>query len=77
MRVLRDALIVILLGSMPAWAAPASEASIRELLAVTQAPKLLDDVRSQFDSLMDNSIRKRPWRTTPACLELASVHRDR
>lgn len=38
--------------------APASEASIRELIEVTQAKKLLDDVSVQLDSAMQESIRQ-------------------
>jgi len=57
MRALNYVLILLLLGSTGAWAAPASEASIKELLAVTQAPKLLEGVRGQFDSLMEHSIQ--------------------
>ena len=57
MRVLRIGLVALLLGSAPAWAAPASEASIRELLSVTQAAKLLEGVRAPFDGLMGNMIQ--------------------
>jgi len=39
-------------------AAPASESSIKQLLAVTQAQKLLDGMRVQFDSLMNNAVQQ-------------------
>jgi len=39
-------------------AEPASESSIKQLLAVTQAKKLLDGMQAQLDSLMDNVIQQ-------------------
>jgi hypothetical protein len=58
MNALRNALIVVLIGSTTAIAAPASENSIRQLLAITQAKKLLDGVRNQFDLQMNNAVQQ-------------------
>jgi hypothetical protein len=44
---------------MTAMAAPASESSIKQLLAVTQAQKFLEGLRAQTDSALDNSIQQR------------------
>jgi len=55
------AAIAILLAS-PTFAAtadtPASEASIRELIDLTQARKLVDNVSSQLDSTMQTSMKQ-------------------
>lgn len=58
MNVLRNALVALLFCPATAMAAPASEASIRQLLAVTQTQKLLDGMRAQFDSLMNNAVQQ-------------------
>jgi hypothetical protein len=39
-------------------AAPVSESSIKELLTITKAQKLVDGMRNQFDSLMDKGIQQ-------------------
>jgi len=75
MRVLRIGLVALLLGSAPAWAAPASEASIRELLSVTQAAKLLEGVRAQFDGLMGNMIRQAMNGRTPTPAQEQAIQR--
>ncbi len=58
MNVLRNALIILLFSSATAMATPASDGSIKQLLAVTQAQKLGDGIRAQFDSLMSNSFQQ-------------------
>jgi hypothetical protein len=58
MNVFRNILIASLFCSSAAMAASASEDSIKQLLAVTQAQKLVDDMRVQIDSLMNNSIQQ-------------------
>lgn len=58
MNALRYALLVLLFSSTTAIAAPASESSIKQLLAVTQTRKLLDGMRSQFDLLMTNAAQQ-------------------
>lgn len=51
--------VVLMLCAVPATAvnadALASESSVRELIAVTQAKKLMDDVLAQMDGLMRSS----------------------
>ncbi len=58
MKVLRYTLAVLLCCSTSALAAPATDASIKELLAVTQAQRLVDGIRSQFDSLLMNTVQQ-------------------
>lgn len=58
MNVLRSTLIALLLCSTTAIAAPASESSIKQLLTVMQAQKLVDGMRAQFDSLMNNAVQQ-------------------
>jgi hypothetical protein len=58
MNILRNALIALLLCSTTAIAAPANDSSIKQLLAVTQAQKLLEGMRAQFDSIMDNAVQQ-------------------
>jgi hypothetical protein len=58
MKIYRSTLIALLLCSTTAIAEPASESSIKQLLAVTQSEKLVDDVRTQFDSLMNNVVQQ-------------------
>ncbi|MEQ1742599.1 MAG: DUF2059 domain-containing protein [Candidatus Nitrotoga sp.] len=65
MNVVRNTLIALLFCSSTATAAPASESSIKQLLAVTQVQKLLDDMRVQFDSLMNNAVQQALKGNTP------------
>ncbi|HLX79499.1 MAG TPA: DUF2059 domain-containing protein [Burkholderiales bacterium] len=58
MNIVKNALIVLLFGSATAMAAPASESSIKQLLAVTQAQKLLDGSRAQVDAIMNNDVQQ-------------------
>jgi len=58
MKVLRNALIALLFSSMTAIAAPASEDSVKELLAVTEAKNLIAAMQTQIDSLMNNVIQQ-------------------
>lgn len=56
MKIFKHAALVLLFGSVSAMAAPVSEGSVRQLLEVTQAQKLVDGMRMQVDKLMDNAI---------------------
>ncbi len=58
MNVLRNVLIVCLFWSTTAVAAPASESSIKQLLAITQAKKLVDGMRVQLDALRSTTIQQ-------------------
>lgn len=58
MNVFRNTLMALLCASTTAMAAPASEGSVRQLLAVTQAQKLLDGMRAQVDALMNNAVQQ-------------------
>ena len=75
MNVLRNALIVLLFSSTTAIAAPASESSIKQLLAVTQVQKLVDGMRAQFDSLMNNAIQKTLNGKTPTAKQQQAIAR--
>lgn len=48
----------IICSSCLAAGAPASEASIREMLAVTEVRKLLDNVLPQYDAMMKNAMNQ-------------------
>jgi hypothetical protein len=58
MKVLGSLLLAILFCSTTAMAAPASEKSIKSLLAVSQAQRLVDELWAQINSLMDNAIQQ-------------------
>lgn len=44
--------------SMSAMAAPASDASIKELLEITHVKRILNNITSQMDAMMSNSINQ-------------------
>lgn len=48
----------LLLCATNAIAAPASDRSIKQLLAVTQAQKLVEGMQVQFDSLMNDTVQQ-------------------
>lgn len=73
MNALRNALIVLLFWSMAAMAAPPSDGSLKQLLAVTQARKLLDGMRAQFDSLMNNAIQQELKGKTPTAKQQQAI----
>ncbi len=53
---MRSALLVLLLSSSAAMAAPAKDESVKELLTVTHAQKLAEGMRAQFDAMVDNIV---------------------
>lgn len=57
---LRYIVLLACLALSPAIAAepPASEASVRELLSVTQSKKLVDSTMGQIDAMMQNSMKQ-------------------
>ncbi len=65
MNILRNTLIALSFSSTIAMAAPASESTIEELLVVAQAQNLLDGMRAQLDSLMNNAIQQSLKGKTP------------
>lgn len=65
MNVFKTALVAFLFCSTAAMAAPASEASVKELLAVTRTQELVDGVQGQFDSLMEASVQQALKGKTP------------
>lgn len=54
---LRNTLFILLFFSTSAMATPASDGSIKQLLTVTKAQRLLNSMHAQVNALMDNSIR--------------------
>lgn len=58
MNILKYSLIIFLFSSTVATAAPASESSIKQLLAVTQARRLLDGMRERVGAVMDNAVKQ-------------------
>jgi hypothetical protein len=58
MRLSGFTLWVLLFAPVNAWAAQASDGSIKQLLAVTKAEKLIDSMRAQIDSMMNKSIQQ-------------------
>ena len=74
MNILRNALIIVLLSSTVAMAAPASEDSIEQLLAVVQAQKLLDDVLNQFDARMNSTVQQTLKGKTPDTREQQAIN---
>jgi hypothetical protein len=73
MNVLRYALIVLLFGCATAAAAPASDGSIKDLLTITQAQKILDGMRAQFDSLMNNAVQQALRGKTPSAAQQKAI----
>ncbi len=65
MNILRNALIALLFCSATAMAAPASDSTIKQLLDVTQAQKLADEIRAQFDTIMNNAVQQALQGKTP------------
>lgn len=73
MNSLKNTLIALLLCSTNAIAEPASESSIKQLLTVTQVQKLLDGIRAQFDSIMDNAVQQSLHGETPTPQEQQAI----
>jgi len=59
------AVFAFLLAAGGANAAPASEASIRQLLEVSQARALVDSMRGQFDGMMTKAVQQSLKGKTP------------
>lgn len=58
MNTFRILCLLLLTASNCAFATPASEASIKELIAVTEAKKLIDGIKGQVDTMMNNSLQQ-------------------
>jgi uncharacterized protein len=58
MRPLKHVLVIFLCASTAAFAAPASEDSIRQLLAVTKTRSTLDGMQNQFKEMMHKSVQE-------------------
>jgi hypothetical protein len=78
MNTLGNALIVLLLSSAQALAAaPASENSIKQLLTVTQAQKLIDGMRNQVDAMINASVKQALNGKTPNPSEQKAINNMR
>lgn len=62
-------LLLVLFIANPVLAAPASEASIKQLLVVTQVQKLLLDTQRQVSSMMDAGMHQALKGKTPSASE--------
>jgi hypothetical protein len=65
MNILRNCMIILLLSSTAAMAAPASENSVKEFLAVTEAQKLVAGMLTQIDAMMNNTVQQALKGKTP------------
>ena len=70
---IRNVLIVLLLSSTTVMAAPPTESSIKQLLSTTQAQKLVDGMRAQFDSLMNNAVQQALKGKTPTSSQQQAI----
>ena len=76
MKILRNSvvmMIILLLSATAAMAAPASDNSIRELLSVTQAKKIVDVMLKQVDAMMDNNVQRALQGKTPTPAEQKAI----
>jgi hypothetical protein len=72
---MRSALLVLLLSSTAAMAAPAKDESIKQLLAVTHAQKLAEGMRTQFDVMVDNIVQQALKGKPPTANEQQAITR--
>jgi len=76
MNAARNALVVLLLAaSASALAAPASERSVRQLLQVMEARKLVDGMSTQLDTVMDHAVGSALRGGTPTDAQRAAIDR--
>ncbi|MDX8399993.1 MAG: DUF2059 domain-containing protein [Gallionellaceae bacterium] len=54
MNILKNILMVLLFSSTTAIAAPATDSSLKQLLTVTHAKKLIDGMRTKIDAQLDS-----------------------
>ena len=73
MKAIRHALIILLFSSTSVIAAPASDASIKQLLAVTQSQRLLGTMRSQIDVAIDKAIQQALKGNTPSASQQQAI----
>jgi hypothetical protein len=73
MNVFKNVLIAFLFCSKAAIAEPASESSIKQLLAVTQAQKLVEGMRGQFDLLVNNALQQVLKGKTPTAKQQQAI----
>jgi len=74
---LRNALLLLFFCSSAVIAAPASDSSIKQLLTVTQAQRLIEGTRAQFDSLMNNAIQQELKGKTPNAQQQEAIDKMR
>ena len=77
MNALGSVSIILLLGSSAVIAAPASDSAIKQLLVVTQAQKLMDGTRAQFDTLMVNVVQQELKGKTPTPQQQQAIEKMR
>lgn len=75
MKIVKDALLIALFFSTTAMAAPASEESIKQLIAVTHAEKLVDNLLLQYDSIMKSVVQQTLNGKTPNAKQQQAIER--
>lgn len=76
MNTVRNALaVLLLLCCAGALAAPASERSVRQLLEVMEAHKLVDGMATQLDTVMDHAIQRALRGSVPSDAQQAAIDR--
>jgi uncharacterized protein len=75
MKVVRNALLALLFTSTAVMAAPASDAAIKQLLSVTQAQRVIEAMRSNLDSVMNNAIQQALQGKTPTPAQQQAIAR--
>ncbi len=73
MQIVKNILLVLLLTSTAALAAPASESSIKELLVITESQKLVEGIQNQVSSMMDQSIKQSLQGKAPTPKQLLAI----
>lgn len=74
MKVVKKVWLALLFSAMNVMAAPASEASIKELMAITQMQKLVQDMQAQSEALMGNFIQQALKGATPNAKQQRAIN---
>lgn len=75
MRSLSCVAAALLLGTTAAFAAPATDATVKQLLSVTESRKMLDSMRAQMDANLDAGIQKALQGKQPTAKQQAAITR--
>ena len=75
MRSLSCVAAALFLGTTAAFAAPATDATVKQLLSVTESRKMLDSMRAQMDANLDAGIQKALQGKQPTAKQQAAITR--